>query len=317
MTVITSKRHPVKFYTILIFAFLFIAALGTMLLFVSIDILQKDNPETKNYFLPVLSFAFYFLAFSMVYSYCKNSPKISIDDQTISFGNERFYLKEIKKVLLTGKMPFRFIIRIPMEGTALIFNDGKEKFIFDDMYSNSWEIKSFLDQSIINKQEYVPYKISRVDPNKLTFERIETYKGNQFTSFRGIFLWGLIGFFILLMIFKMKSPPVGALIFITVFSTFWFLFNSWLMHFFELTSEYLIVKNHNLFWLTKVYSFKDIKEVVYESQSKQPNCLRIITKDYKNRLYPAGTLRDRTWLELKKKFELKGIRVRNECIPEE
>jgi hypothetical protein len=61
----------------------------------------------------------------------------------------------------------------------------------------------------------------------------------------------------------------------------------------------------------------DIKEVVFETQGKQPNCMRIITKDFRNRLYPAGTLRDKTWLEMKRQLESNGVSVRNECIYEE
>ncbi len=252
----------------------------------------------------------------MVYAYWKNSPKISIDEHTIAFGNERFYLKEIKKVILTGKMPFKLIIKFPMEGTALIFNDGTEKFFFDDLFSNSWEIKSFLEQTLIKKEEYIPSQVAKVDTNSIRFEMLEIFKGNQITSLRGISLWGLIGFFALLIISKMKSLPIGVLIFFAIFGTFWVLFNSWLMHFFCITNDYFIVKNHNLIWLTKIYRLKDIKEVVYETQSKQPNSLRIITNDFRNKLYPAGTLRDKTWLEMKSRLEMKGVKVRNECIPD-
>lgn len=314
MTVITSKRHPLKFYAVLIFAFLFLSALGTLFLFVSFDLLQKDNTETKNYFLPIFSIALYSLAFSVVYAYLKNSPKISIDKHTIAFGNERFYLKEIKQVILTGKMPFRLIIRFPMEGTALIFNDGTERFFFDDLFSNSWEIKSFLEQTVIKKTEYIPPQIEKVDSNSIRFEQMETFKGNQLTSLRGIMLWGLIGFFAFLLISKVQSVTIGPVIFFTVFGTFWFLFSSWLMHFFCITNDYFIVKNHNFVWLTKIYRIEDIKEIVYETQSNQPNSLRIITKDFRNKLYPAGTLRDKTWLEMKSILEKKGVKVRNECI---
>ena len=317
MTTITSRRHPIKFYTILIFTFLFLAALGSLFLFAGFDLLQKEHPETKNYFLPVFSLAFYLLALSMVYAYWKNSPKITVDKHTITFGDRTFYLKDIKDIALTGKMPFRFIIRFPMEGTALVFNDGTERFFFDDMYSNSWEIKSFLEQSVIKKVEYIPSQTIKVSRNSFRFEREEIFKGNQFTSFRGILLWGLIGFFIFLMISKMKSPPNGFLVFFAVFGTFWFLLNSWLMNYFVLTKDYLIVKNHNFLWQTKIYCLKDIKEIVYETQSKQPNSMRVITIDFKNKLYPAGTLRNKTWLEMKNRFEAKGLKVRNECIPEE
>lgn len=316
MTFITSKRHPLKFYTLLIFVFLFLSVLGTLFIFASIDLLQRDNPETKNYFLPIFSFVFYFMAFSMVYTYWKNSPRITIDKHAISFGNERFNLSEIKEVILTGKMPFRFIFRIPMEGTALIFNDGTEKYIFDDLFSNSWEIKSFLEQTVIKKKEYIPTQIEKIDSNIIRLERFETFKGSQITSLRGIMLWGLIGFFAFLLVSKKQPAPIGFVIFFAVFGTFWFLLNSWLMHFFCITNDYFIVKNHNFVWLTKIYRIKDIKEIVYETQSKQPNSLRIITKDFRNKLYPAGTLRDKTWLEMKSSLKMKGVKVRNECIPE-
>jgi hypothetical protein len=66
--------------------------------------------------------------------------------------------------------------------------------------------------------------------------------------------------------------------------------------------------------MRKIYRNKDIKEIVFETRDKMPNCLRIITDDFRNKIYPAATLRDKTWLNLKTKLEAKGIIVRNECI---
>jgi hypothetical protein len=211
-------------------------------------------------------------------------------------------------------MPFKFIITFPMEGTAILFNDGTEKILFDDMYSNSSEIKLFLERVVIKKQDFNHDSIKEISDDAIRFENEETFKGNQFTSLRGISLWGLIGFFGFLLISKWQSPPLGLLIFFGAFGTFWFVLNSWLMHYFGLTKDYLIVRNHNFFWKVKIYRLTDIKEVVYETQGKQPNCMRIITNDFRNKLYPAGTLRDKTWLDLKDKLEAKGVTVRNECI---
>ena len=189
--------------------------------------------------------------------------------------------------------------------------------VFDDLFSNSWEIKSFLEQTLINKTEYIPNQIEKVDSNSIRFERLEIFKGNQITSLRGIMLWGLIGFFSFLLISKIQTAPKGFMIFVAVFGTFWFLLNSWLMHFFCMTNDYFIVKSHNFIWFLKIYRIKDIKEIVFETQSKQPNSLRIITNDFRTKLFPAGTLRNNTWLELKNRLESKGVKVRNECIPEE
>lgn len=314
MTIISTRRHPLKFYAALIFGFLFLSALGTIMIFASIDTLSNGQGAAKGYFMPVFSFVIYFLAFSMVYVYLKNSPKIVLDKNSIMIGKQTFYLKDIKDVALTGKMPFRFILRFPMEGTAILFNDGTEKILFDDMYANSFELKLFLEQVIINKQEFRPVVINNIKRNEIRFESEETFKGNQFTSLRGITLWGLIGFFAFMIFTKRQSPPIGLFVFFGSFGTFWFIFHSWLMHYFGLTKDYLVVRNHNFIWKTKIYRLTDIKEVVYETQGKQPNCLRIITKDFRAKLYPAGTLRDKTWLDLKVRLEKKGVTVRNECI---
>lgn len=250
----------------------------------------------------------------MVYSYWKNAPIITVDQHTIKFGDQTYYFKDIKDIALTGKMPFRYIINFPMEGTALVFNDGRKMLFFDDMYSNSWEVKSCLEQAVVKKQSYSPIPYDTVDRYALRFEDEEIFKGNQFTSLRGISLWGLILFFTYLLFSTMETPKTGLLVFFGVFVIFWFVLHTWLMHYFGLSKDYLVVRNHNFFWMVKVFRLTDIKEIVYETQGKQPNCLRVITKDFKNKLYPAGTLRDKTWLELKDKLEAQGVTVRNKSI---
>ncbi|KEZ93372.1 hypothetical protein [Nonlabens ulvanivorans] len=316
MKIIETKRHPLKFYTTLTFGFLFLFALGSFMIFIGLNNEVNDQSKYKHIIMPIFGSLVCLLAIWMVYSYWKNSPKITIDKNNLKIGNETFRLNSIKDVILTGKMPFRFIINFPMEGTAILFDDGKDKILFDDMYTNSYEVKSFLEQVIINKQEFKINTPKKVNSRELRFENKEVFKGNQFTSLRGISLWALIGTFAFPLIIKGTSMKFGALIFLCLFGTFWFALHSWLMHYFELTKNFLIIRNHNFIWKMKVYGFSDIKEIVFETQGNQPNCMRVITNDFKNNLYPAGTLRDKIWLEMKKKLEAKGVQVRNECIYE-
>lgn len=56
------------------------------------------------------------------------------------------------------------------------------------------------------------------------------------------------------------------------------------------------------------------QEIVFETQGKMPNNLRVITKDFRTKLFRAGTLTDKTWLALKDRLESKNITVSNECI---
>ena len=188
MKKIETQRHPLKFYATIVFGFLFLFALGSFTIFIGLENEASDQSKHKHIVLPIMGSIVCFLAIWMVYSYWKNSPKIIIDKTNVKIGNETFRLNSIKDVILTGKMPFRFIINFPMEGTAILFDNGREKILFDDMYSNSYEVKSFLEQVIINKQEFKTSTIKKINKNELRFENTEKFIGNQFTSLRGISL---------------------------------------------------------------------------------------------------------------------------------
>jgi hypothetical protein len=318
MIIIETKRHPIKFYTTLALGLLFLLALGSFMIFTDLDKVQEGQSKTKEYIMPIFGLLIYFLAIWMVYSYLKNSPKITIDTHYLKIGAETFYLKNIKDVALTGKMPFRLIMNFPMEGTAILFNDGTEKILFDDMYTNSHEVKSFLEQVVLNKQEFKLNITEKINKADIRFENTEIFKGNLFKGLREILLWGLIGFFAYLLIGKWLSPPPSKLwIFLGVFGffgIFWFLLNSWITHYFGLTKDFLIVRNYNFFRKEKIYRLSDIKEVVFEIHGRQPKCMRIITTDFRNTIYQAATLKNSRLLEMKRALEAKGIKVRNESI---
>jgi hypothetical protein len=76
----------------------------------------------------------------------------------------------------------------------------------------------------------------------------------------------------------------------------------------------MVVRNHNFFWKKDVYRLTDIREVVFETRTKMPICLRVITNGYRDKLYAADTLYRKTWLVLKAELESKNIQVRNECL---
>ncbi len=315
---ITTKRYPFRFYTSIAFASLFFLVVGTLLLFVCVDIFRNGNLATKDCFMPVFIFLLYLLAFTLPYIYWKNCPQITINRHSIRIGKEVFYLEDISEIVLTGKIPFKFIIDFPMEGSVIIFSNGTRKFIFDDLYSNISEVKLFLEHVVLKKKEFDidSTPIVEISKSSIHLENEEIFKGNQFTSFRGIALWGLIGFMVFLVMTKEKVPPMGFFT-IGVIGVFWFVMQSLLMHYFGLANGYLVVRNHVFIWKTRIYRLADIKEVVYEKQGKQPNSMRIITNDFRNKLYPAGTLRDNTWMKMKRQLEFNGVSVRNECVDEE
>lgn len=107
---------------------------------------------------------------------------------------------------------------------------------------------------------------------------------------------------------------VGARIW--VINIVWFLILASGSHYFGLTSEYFIVRNHYYFWKNQVYPLGDIKDIIFETKGKAPFSLRLITNDFQSKFYPASPLRNKTWLKLKEELVKMNITVRNEAIPE-
>jgi hypothetical protein len=312
---ITTKLQSIKFYALSISGLLLLGMLGTKLITVVIDPSQ-NVPAGSKFFMISAGLLMYFIVFSMVCAYWKYSPKITIDNGIISFGKQLFLLDDIKEAALTEKLPFGFLFfTFPMAGAMLRFNDGTKKLLFNAMYSNAWEIKSYLEQTVINKQVYRPIPTRKTNKNAVGLETALIFKGNQFTSMRGLFLWGMVGIIIYDLSDRLQSLPVSVLIALGAFIVVWFTLSSWFMYYFELTKDYLIIRNHIFVWVKEIYWLPDIREVVYETQGRRPNSMRVTTRNFKSKLYPAGTLRNKTWLDLQARLEAGGVAVKNECIP--
>jgi len=310
---IVSRRHIFRFYLSIIFGVLIFSGLGLAAMASFIKKFRDGTLAPKNIMLPVLGLGTLFMAGYTVYRYHKNAPKIVLTDDLISVGKKTYALSEITKLELTGKRNFRYLFYFPMEATTLYFADGTLLVLFDDMYENAWEIKSGLEQRVLTRRRLTIVDTGPISRAELQGAPFETFKNNQFLSLRGLLLWGFIGFTILITLAG-KKPQNAGLLFLLMFILFWFALHSWLMNYFMVSDRYFLVRSHIYFWKRKAYRLTDIREIVFETRNKMPNCLRVITWDFKSRLYPAGTLWDKTWLRLKESLESHDIKVRNECI---
>jgi len=313
MNPLILRRHPLKFY-ILIFALtLFCCALGALILLVGVRAAEKR--ESGAFTMTAFSLLFIALGIFSVYKYYRNAPIAKADKYQITFNDTEAYTWEsLEKVILTGKQPFKYLFSYQMEGMMLLFKNGKVKYLFDDFYSNLGEVKSFIQQVVIEKKSAFDYTPEPVHKKDMIPETFAVFKGSQFTSLRGVILWGLYA--IILVMFLLRPgylDHINIPKFVLLFGLFcfaWFYLNSLVMNYFLASEHYLEVKNHNLFWKKRIYGLDDIKEVAIETQGKMPNSLRIITKDFRSTVFPAGTLNDRNWRSLKEKLESRGIPVR-------
>lgn len=306
MRFVETERNLFKFYGIVAFITILYCGLGTGMVY---GFLTRENAAwPKDYFFFALGCVCFCVAIYTIIRFFKNAPVITVDKEEITFNGVAYLWSEMTHIDLTGKQPFKCFFRYPKDGAKLTLQDGTVKYFFDDMYSNTWKIKSFIQQVVIDKAAVAEINPPEANENELPIERFETFKGNQFLSFEGIFFWAMIAGFVLAALKCLGRQALNGLI-LALFSLLWFVIGSYRMHYFELSDKHLVVKNHNFFWKKKIIRLSDIKEISFEAPGRLPNSMRIITKDFRNKLYPAGTLRGPTWLDLKNKLELKGITV--------
>ncbi|HRI78292.1 MAG TPA: hypothetical protein PLR06_02050 [Cyclobacteriaceae bacterium] len=311
MTSVTAKRRLIKFYFGVAFAFLFFMAVGILLPYIFMVIKNKGTLAIENYLLIIFSPVSFYLAVNTVTTYFRNVPIVTADKEKILFSKETFYWKDLEKIEMTGKQPFRWLFFTSMmEGARITFRNQPVQYFFDDFYQHPSVFKSFIQSVIIDKKEPGEFSIHEVNADVLRLETFEAFKGNQLTSLRGIYFWGFLVFLVLIFLLVITLPSTGHLwdlLFIGLIGLFWGILNFRYFNYFELSNKYLRVRNHIFFWKKMVYALEDVSEVAIEKPLRAPLSLRVYTKDFKSRLFFAATLRTVKWEDLKNKFEGKGI----------
>ncbi len=296
---IISKRNIYKFYIPLIIWNLIFLSMGGFI----VHLLQTE-------IIPKLIFISIFglgIIISINIGYIKNAPAIILNKKGISIKNKYYDWSEISSFKLTGKGSPIFNSG---ECTTLIFKDKTRLEIYDDFYANVIEMKIFIEEIFSENKETIAVPVDAIDINQ---EKFVTYKGHPIFSFRGIYLWSIILFIPLIVMLKKNSIFVKPLLIFNPISIFWFIINARMMHYFEISNNFIVIKNHYFFWKKKIYQLNEIREIVLFRPHKKPNTIRIVFNDFSTKKYMAGSLKDTTWLELIYDLEQKNVCIRDEC----
>lgn len=310
-----KSKKSLEFYISIILGSILYFGVSLFLFSIFFEKYRSINFESKNYVLLIFGILLFFVGVYTIYRYTKNTPNIVLGKENIFINGQKIDFEDIQDISLTGKKHFPYLIfGYPMEGFSILLKNRKVEFFYDNMYSNYWQIKSYLQKVIIDKEEYKVEEI-RVDNISVYNENFTTFSRNQLLNYNGVLLWSLLLPILYNLFFnEQKHLNLVGYFILSFFLIFWYVFFSWLMHHFKVSNKYLVVKNTNFPWINKIYKFDDIREVVFETRDKMPNCLRVITKDFRTKLFPAASLRDKQWLEMKKLLEKNNVQVFNECI---
>ncbi|WP_215225540.1 hypothetical protein [Echinicola shivajiensis] len=253
----------------------------------------------------------------IIYQFLKNWQNFRISEKGITisrfFKSEFISWEEVKKIELTGKAEDR-ILGFTQEFEVLSFElkNGDEKAIFEHYYRNFDEARRLLSRIQVQIQSHQSVKITSVGlsetkgRNKLQhFDFLNIYKDRFISSVHGVIT--CIG--LALMILKIIFYNIDYFPLI-VFPSLFLAVMGFLSHYFLLDKNYLVIKNHIWFFYSKHYKVSDINEIVVDHEGRRGWCLRVITKDYKSRSFPAGSLKTKTWVDMIHDLEKLTIPVR-------
>lgn len=316
-----SKFHLVNAIIIPIYLLILFGGIGVMVGFISFQ--DVSNGKVDSIFKTLIygSVLMFGAMIGLVIHYLKTIKKIQIDNQGIKFTSlfrsEFIRWNDVKKIELIDRSRNRMIIA---ETTNLDLKSGKEIDIIAAYYQNMPDLRMTLRQvhQFLTNNEPVQL-IQNTDTRTLesvkhlNISAMNNYSGNHFLSFNGIMIYGMIAFSIYVLLILDSPKYLGSIAAFSISGIFYG-FMGYQLHYFYLDKNYLVVKNHVWPWVNHVYKIEDIKEIVFEIPFRKSISLRVITKGYQSQLYPAGSLKNKSWKGLKEKFEGLKVNVRNEAF---
>ena len=302
---ITTRRSGLNYLAIIVFA---LFAMGMMALtgYLGYDATHEDIDGAGEYVGVVLMAGLVVVILSLVYNYIRIAPRIRVTKDSIRFSRQTYAWTELQNITFTGLQPNKYLFMPYWEGAVLTFTNGATKYILDDMYTNAWRVKLFIQQVVINKSNYSELPAVEITKADIEKEHFESFKRNPLFSFRGLFFWlpALLLCLAAIAVSLKHAIEIAALLFL------WWRINAPGQYYFKASENLLVVKNY-LFLKGRVYRLEDIKELVFTSNGRGPSDLRVITKDFKSKLFTCGTLRDKTLLRLKDKLDSGKITIRS------
>jgi len=221
---------------------------------------------------------------------------------------------EIAKLNLTGRESIWFLI-IPSMTSAIIIEltDGERYILSDCFYRQihllKMELQNFYSGGK-DKSSRTITKDKRLLDSDIPFT--EKFSGNFLLSVNGVIISG-VGLACLYMLADNNKKNQLIIYFLIglFFSLFYFAFGRQ-SHYFYLSEDKLTIKNHLFFWKQKSIPLIDIKKIIIETPHQQSTGIKVITNDFRSNLYCGGSLRDKTWQQLKERLKKLGIKVENE-----
>ncbi|MFT3825634.1 MAG: hypothetical protein QM731_17070 [Chitinophagaceae bacterium] len=260
-----------------------------------------------------------------IYHALKYTKQLRVEEEGIyirSLLKTRYIPKAaIQSINLTGRINLGLLSQHKPTGALIIeLKNGEQLTFADYWYRNNAVMKQSLQYYLQPTTSSAGTAMATTDhPLPLDLTGMPKFAGNHFLSINGIILYGISFFWVFAAvgIFRHPAPANGHPILAgSVFLLIWAIFVIALgsqLHYFLLSENYLVVKNHLFIWKKRIFPLADIREVIIETPYRRSTTLVIITKDFSQKKYAAGSLRNKTWKALRERLQAYRIPVTNEA----
>lgn len=322
---LTSKRNILLTGFLLLFIVGLFGFIGTLGIVKAVEDYEAGIFLTKTLIMPLIfiPFVFYSIYYFLTYFPSFKIDKNGIEVSTI-FKTKKYSWTEVKEIQITGKQPCKFLfVSMPVEATTINLIDNSVVYLWVDYYRNKSELRVVLERAndILQTNKQFSALNFNTDKPKFADQLVNDYIGREFNgnhilTFNGIVFYCWFGYFtyLILTLEKNSLNIMARLIAIPLVLLSIPALLSYQMHYFIIGQNFILIKNTIWLWKRDIYPLSDIKEVVIETPHRLSTSLRVITTDFRDKLYPAGSLSDTTWKELMEQLRNYKIKVRNEAI---
>lgn len=249
----------------------------------------------------------------LVVQYANTLKILSMDEEGISvkglFQKTHIPWGSIQKIDLFGH---RKIMGRNQESILLELKNDHELVIPVHYYHNHGILRKVILQATESISSGIPIQFNQhsniLSSNGFSYQFTRTnasakFSGNPILNSQGILMIILIlgsGFIVL---FTKDSPdfwPISIGCGSMVLFVYGTLGNQ--LHYFHLDHQSIFIRNHWWPWVEDRVEIQNIKEVIFEWPYRQSKSLRLITWDYETKVYPAGSLREKTWKNLEREL---------------
>lgn len=274
------------------------------------------------------------LGIGLFKSYTSNIYTITITQQGVT---EKLFTSqidhswnEVERIELTGKQRFKYLFSFitPAEAATIYFKNGSQIVLWYSFYQNMSSVCVLLQRAdnLISSNgslDELDFTISPNVPDSYSISDNATiyYTGmfNNYIEAAILLIWPLIGVFTFIAgsyrlientmpVSKFLLPSTGVIILCGTLTVLY----AKRFNYFILDGDYLIVKNKLFAKWQYSYALDNIQLLVIEIPDKFPHSVRIITKQFENKLYPAGCLNTQKLREFIAALEQRKVPLRND-----